>query len=97
VNDSKNESVHLYEIRDELSRHFKGEKSARSATSIAKSQWSSLGRLSNDEPLSQGRHRGKSLGVLRDATKEELQEARSIARAMIEGFLNHLESRAKRQ
>lgn len=96
VNDPNNELVHLYEIRDALSRHFKGEKAARKATSISKSQWSTLGRLSNDEPLSQGRHRGKSIGVLRDATKEELGEARSIARAMLDGFLNHLESRARR-
>jgi hypothetical protein len=40
----------------------------------------------------QGRHRGKQLGALRDATASELSEAREIARRMVEGYLRHLHS-----
>jgi hypothetical protein len=34
--------------------------------------------------LKQGRHRGKKVGNLRDATEGELNEARSIARFVVE-------------
>jgi hypothetical protein len=92
VRDSKNELVHLYEIRDALSTKFGNESAARSALGISSSQWSRLGQLSNDEPLWQGRHRGKTGGALRDATESELTEARAIARAMIEAYLRHIDA-----
>ena len=92
VNDHRNELVHLYEIRDALSRQFGGEASATSALSITGAEWSRLGQLANDEPFTQGRHRGKKLGYLREATVSELSEAREIARKMIEGYLRHLHS-----
>jgi hypothetical protein len=47
-----------------------------------------------NEPLREGRHRGNSLGALRDATKEELETARKIAREMIEAYLAHLGRKA---
>lgn len=94
VNDSRNELVHLYEIRDALSRHFGGEAAATNAIGVSNAQWSRVGQLANHEPFTQGRHRGKQLGVLRDATSEELSEAREIARSMIEGYLRHLESKS---
>ncbi len=95
VNDPKNELVHLYEIRDALSQHFGGESAATTALQISSAQWSRLGQLSNNEPLTQGRHRGKQLGVLRDATNAELTEARDIARAMIESYLAYLHADKK--
>lgn len=91
VRDPNNELVHLYEIRDALSAKFDGENSARAALTITASQWSRLGQLCNNEPLCQGRHRGKTGEALRDASEDELVEARSIARAMIEAYLQHLE------
>lgn len=91
VTDPNNELVHLYEIRDALSSRFSSESAARIALGISKSKWSRLGILSNDEPLRQGRHRGKKAGELRDATDAELNEARGIARHMIEAYLEHLE------
>jgi hypothetical protein len=94
VNDPRNELVHLYEIRDSLSQHFGGELAATSAVGISAVQWSRLGQLANNEPLTQGRHRGKQLGALRDATASELSEAREIARRMIEGYLRHLHTSA---
>lgn len=93
VNDPGNELVHLYEIRDALSRHFGVEAAAISAVSVSAHQWSRIGQLANSDPLTQGRHRGRQLGSLRDATRAELSEARAIARAMISGYLTYLEGR----
>ena len=91
VNDPGNELVHLYQIRDSIAKQFGGESRARNVLGISQRQWSRLGKLANDEPLKQGRHRGKNPGALRDATEEELREARSIARELVEAYLNHLE------
>ena len=95
VRDPDNELVHLYEIRDALAKHFGGESAARSALSISSSQWSRLGQLCNNEPLRQGRHRGRSGGALRDATEGELTEARAISRAMVEAYLRHLQTHTR--
>lgn len=92
VRDPNNELVHLYEIRDALKTEFKGEHATRAALGIGRTQWSRFGALCNDEPLRQGRHRGENAGVLRDATEGELMEAREIARAMIEAYLQYLEA-----
>ena len=95
VHDPNNELVHLYEIREALSQRFCGESAARAVLNVPASQWSRLGQLSNNESLRQGRHRGKAAGMLRDASESELTEARGIARAMIEGYLLHLEAASK--
>ncbi len=92
VRDPNNELVHLYEVREALSVKFGGENGARSALGITSSQWSRLGQLCNNEPLRQGRHRGKTGGALRDATEGELAEARGIARAMIEAYLQNVDA-----
>jgi hypothetical protein len=94
VQDPDNELVHLYEIRDALVQKFGGQGPTRIRLGIASSQWSRFGQLCNNEPLLQGRHRGKSSGILRDATQAELTEARDIARAMIEAYLRYLETSA---
>lgn len=89
VRDPDNELVYLYEIRESLSAHFGGDASTRATLGLSSSEWSRFGHLCNSEPLRQGRHRGKSLGVLRDATEAELAEARGIVRGMIEAYLRH--------
>ncbi len=94
VNDPDNELVHLYEIRDALSRKFNGQDAACKILNISSTQWRRLGRLANDEPLKQGRHRGKNPGTLRDATEAELSEARDIARHFVEAYLVYLERRS---
>jgi hypothetical protein len=91
VNDPDNELVHLHEIRDALKKRFGGEREAQTELGISGTQWSRLGRLANREPLRQGRHRGKSAGALRDATGAELKEARTIARILVERYLQYLE------
>jgi hypothetical protein len=91
VNDPGNELVHLYEIRDALSARFGEEIAARTALAISDAKWKRLGQLANSDPLRQGRHRGRKVGELRDATESELKEARSIARNLIEAYLDYLE------
>jgi hypothetical protein len=86
TDDPDNELVHLYEIRDAASKHYGGEKAARDALGITKTNWQALGRLANDEPLVEGRHRGRQVGSLRNATEAELETARSVARSIIDGF-----------
>ena len=91
VTDPNNELVHLYEIRDAISKKFGNESKVRKKLAITSSQWSRLGQLCNDEPLKQGRHRGKAVGTLRDASESELVEAREISQTMIEAYLQYLE------
>ena len=91
MNDLHNELTHLYEIRDALKKKFGNDRAAQCALSISKSQWTRLGKLANDEPLRQGRHRGLHASSLRDATKCELEDARAIARSMVEAYLLYLE------
>jgi hypothetical protein len=85
VKDPDNELAHLYEIRDALSTKY-GD-SVRAKLGITHREWSRFGQLANVEPLRQGRHRGANAENLRDATEGELQEARGIARKMIEAYL----------
>lgn len=93
VNDADDELVHLYEIRDALASHFGNEKTARQDLSISKRRWSRLGQLANDEPIKQGRHRGRATANLRDATVDELNECRDIAFEMITKYLDYAEAR----
>jgi hypothetical protein len=91
IKEPNNELVHLYEIREALSKRFAVEDAARKAIGVSNNKWRRLRQLANDENLRQGRHRGKSLGALRDATEEELKEARNIARNLVESYLEYLE------
>jgi hypothetical protein len=84
--DSDNELVHLYEVRGAVCEHYGNEANARAALTIPKHFWSELRRLANDEPLRQGRHRGEHALVLRDATEDELTQARDIAKRIITEF-----------
>ena len=90
VLDPDNELVHLYEIRDAMATKFGNEHLARKALGISRPQWSRFRQLANDEPLTQGRHRGRKVDSLRDATEEELIEARKIALDLILGYFNYL-------
>lgn len=88
-NDPDNELVYPYELRDALAKKF-GSESQAQVLSISSSQWSQFGRLANNEPVSQGRHRGKFLSELRSATDQELTEARLFERRLLLAFLQHL-------
>ena len=95
VRDPNNELIYLYEIRDALYHRFgKDKKGMRDKLGISSDEIKNLGKLCNDEPLRQGRHRGKKYAYdsLRDATEAELSEARETAKAMIEGYLRYLDT-----
>lgn len=92
VNDPNNELVHLYEIRDAISKKFGNKDKALAGLKITNSNWSRLGNLCCNESLQQGRHRGNFVGTLRDATEGELEEAREISRTIIEAYLQYLEA-----
>ena len=86
ISDPNNELVHLYEVRDAIAEHYGSEAAGRAALSIRKTEWQTLGFLSNVEALNQGRHRGKHTGVLRPATADELTKARTIVLRWIRAF-----------
>jgi hypothetical protein len=87
VADPANELVHLYELKEAVAAHFGGE---HRAAKMLGTSWTELKRLANDAPVRQGRHRGKKLTELRDATREELQTARAEALRIIEAFAKQL-------
>lgn len=94
VRDISKEFVHLYDIRDAIAT-LGGEEGSRNTISKTEwgNKWSALGKLCNHPEIRQGRHTGKNKGPLRDATEEELQEARSVARFFIENYINYLENK----
>jgi hypothetical protein len=91
IMDPNNELIHLYEIRDALIDEFGRESEVKMKLGISSREWRNFGRLANDAPLKQGRHRGKHVGELRDATHEELNKAREFARTLILSYLEYLE------
>ena len=88
VRDPQNELIHLYEIRDAIAKVYGGERDAITALGIKTSDWKALGRLANEEPLREGRHRGKKFDELRSATQGELAEARRITCSLIKAYAN---------
>jgi hypothetical protein len=92
--DRKNELVHLFEILEALRLKLGGDKGVHSLLKIHDSDLDRLAILCNEEPLRQGRHRGKKYENLRDATKDELNDARKISADIIEAYLTYLESAA---
>ncbi len=91
VRDPDNELVHLYDIRDALAKSLGGEKGVTEHIGISSGDWRLLGRLADGEPIRQGRHRGRFVGQLRDATPDELASARAVAKRMVQAYLDYLE------
>ena len=92
VMDPNNELVHLYEIRDALSKQFGGEQRACEALQISHTKWKKLGYIADNLPIKQGRHRGEFIGILRDATEGELQESREIASELVVAYLRFIDA-----
>ncbi len=93
VRDPGNELVYLYEVWEALGQKFGSQGKAKAALHI--DQWRRLRHLACNLPLNQGRHRGLFAARLRDATAEELDEARTIARDMAIKYLRHLDEQQK--
>jgi hypothetical protein len=88
VRDPADELVHLYEVRDSATARFSSEAAAISTLQICRKDWSRLGRICNELPLKEGRHRGKAAATLRPATEEELMEARDLTAAVIQAYMS---------
>jgi hypothetical protein len=91
VKDPNNELVHLYEIRDALSKKFGKKKTALKRLVVTQKEWDVIGDLANHSPLKEGRHRGKAAGFMRDAEPAELESARKSTATLIEKYLFYLE------
>jgi len=93
LNNPENELIYLFEIREALQIFFPFKKDlAIKSLGLNEKAWSRLGQLANDTPLRQGRHRGKKVQELKDATIDELEEARAIASNFIQSFMEHQDS-----
>lgn len=90
LNDRQAEFVRLYEIRDALVKHFGSDRDAKQNLSISSGDWSEFGRLANDAPVIEGRHRGKHPDSLRPATPEERETMQSVAKEWIRKFSSNL-------
>lgn len=86
LSDRDNLLIHLHEVRETLSGEAGTDRAARELTGVSSSDWSKFGRLANDEPLLEGRHRGKH-SALRKATKEESDWALEFCQRLIEGYV----------
>lgn len=93
VSDPNNEMVHLYEIREAVKEKFGSENNAKSKLGITKNEWRDFGIITCNRPLLQGRHRGKNVGRLRQATVSELNYVRKIASKIIENYMILLEKK----
>ena len=90
LSDRDNLLIHLYEIRETLSSKFSDERVACATVRVSSGDWSKFGRLANKEPLLEGRHRGKHLG-LRKATTDEANWALNFGQSLIEGYVQSRE------
>jgi hypothetical protein len=86
IADSRNELIHLYEVRDAIAEYYGSESEAQRQLSLTKKDWEVLGVLANTRPLTGGRHRGRHLTGTREPTVEEQEAARKSAKKMIEAF-----------
>jgi hypothetical protein len=86
LGDYDNFLIHLYEVREVLTSNFDNETTLKTVLSISSADWRRFGRLANNEPVKEGRHRGKHLG-LRPAKKAEVEWALSFTQRMIEAYV----------
>ncbi|HNG61512.1 MAG TPA: hypothetical protein PKZ52_16940, partial [Cellvibrionaceae bacterium] len=96
IEDPQNEFVYLYEIREKLQRYFGTTKSMTTLLNIDKSDFGKFGKITCDEPIEQGRHRGK-FENLRPATQEELFYCRGFIKNLIEKYAIYLTHKSDEQ
>jgi len=93
VLDPDNELIRLYEVRESLATKFGSRVAATGHLGLTNHQWAEIGELANHHPFNQGRHRGKSVGFLRDAKAPELELARKSVVLLIEKYLEFLSNK----
>lgn len=93
-NNEDSELAYLYDVWDRLKRRLGGDSEALSLLDVTSRRKRFLTRLSNVDPVRQGRHRGfHDPSDLREATEDELIKAREITAQMIYGYLLYLEGK----
>jgi hypothetical protein len=85
--------VHLYEIRDALSTHFKGKKAAIKALNITKSDWDRIGDLANSEAVKGSRHEGKFSGPLSELSESLVKEAQRAAQKLVLAYFEYCKNK----
>lgn len=86
LTDRDNLLIHLHEVRETICGEIGGERKACEQVGVSRSEWRRFGRLANDEPLLEGRHRGKH-SELRKASREESDWALEFCQRLIEGYV----------
>tara|TARA_B100001939_G_C16884756_1_gene592538 strand:- start:254 stop:1021 length:768 start_codon:yes stop_codon:yes gene_type:complete len=91
ITDEDNSLIHLYEIKETVDTVF-GKSNAKRVLGIADQSWSRLIKMANNEPLVEGRHRGKHDG-LRRMSEDERNEVYKIAQGIIENYVHHISTK----
>lgn len=87
LRDPDNALIHLYEIMDAVVVACGTSKDeARRRLILTEKEWSKFGRIANNAPLLEGRHRGKH-EYLKKASKDESQFATKFAQRIIEQYV----------
>jgi hypothetical protein len=81
--------VHLYEVLETLEKVLGSRANVAATLGVGRLRVGELGRLANDAPLLEGRHRGVHFTDLRPATAEEIALAKSIALELIQAYINY--------
>lgn len=95
IEDPDNEFIHLFDILEALKDRFDERSSdIRQRLGIEKDKFKTFCILANnpdEKPVRQGRHRGRNIEELRDASEAELSVARQVARELVFGYLQFLD------
>lgn len=93
--DHRNELTHLFSVLEVFKKRFACSQSQLAPIlSLSKSKINRLAVLANNN-LTQGRHAGENFETLRDATEEELNESREIARDLILSYISFCEGNTR--
>ena len=85
----------LYDLHKALVNELKGEDNVQDILGIPKSKQVRIRYITNVLPLKEGRHPGENIGELRNATNEEIKEAREIAKEELVQYLHYKSKRKK--
>lgn len=88
LSDEDNLLIHLYEVRDALVSEFGSHEAVRDALGISGTSWSKFGRLADNEPFLEGRHRGQH-EVLRPAAASEIEWVLTFSQGLIEAYVQY--------
>ena len=89
--DPDHELSHYYEIVDALKARFDNKpKRAQETLGIDSTTWGRFEHLCNEHGVLEGRHPGLRLGPKRHATRSAIDEARRIAKRIMDSYFSYL-------